>query len=81
MNAALPPDSLICAFGDRHRLEDKPINLQTQPFWNQDAIEQIEKPLHQQCQQGRWNRALQDRCVIVQVEAAQDSMTAFSKRC
>jgi predicted CoA-binding protein len=48
------------------------IALQAQSFWNQNAIEQIEKPLHQQRQQGCWNRALQDRCVIVQVETAQD---------
>ena len=69
-----------CAFGERHRLEDKPIYhvialegivlrtadpLQPQAFRNQNAIEQIEAPLHQQCEQRRRNGALQDCGVIV----------------
>src|SRR5438105_5282469 len=46
--------------------------LQTQPSWNQNAIEQIEKELHQQRQQRRWNCAFQNRDMIVQIESAND---------
>src|SRR5213078_1056128 len=46
--------------------------LDSQSFGNQNAIEHIEKPLHKQCQQCGGNSSLQDRCVIVQIEAAQD---------
>jgi hypothetical protein len=47
MNAALLPNFLSCAFGGGHRLEDKPIHLQTQSSWNQNSIQQIEEPLHE----------------------------------
>src|SRR5207245_8774878 len=50
--------------------EDARHGLDSQPFWNQNAIEQIEKPLYQQRQHSCWNRALQNCCVIVQIKAA-----------
>src|SRR5438874_3300674 len=43
--------------------------LQTQSSWNQNAIEQIEKELHQQRQQRRRNCAFQDRDMIVQIQS------------
>ena len=48
--------------------------LQPQSFWNQDTIEQIEDRLHQQRQDRGRNCALENRCVIVQIEAAQDRL-------
>ena len=44
--------------------------LQTQASWNQNAIEQIEKELHQQRQQRRRNCTFQNRDMIVQVQSA-----------
>ena len=69
---------LICDFGERHRLEDKPIHLQAQPFWNQNTIKQIEKPLDQQREEGCWNRAFKDGYVIVQVKTAQNRLAQAS---
>ena len=48
------------------------ISLQPKSFWNQNAVEQIEERLHQQRQDRGWDRALEDRSVIVQIEAAQN---------
>ena len=42
-----------------------PRSLQAQAFRNQNTIEQIETPLHQQCEQRGWDGALQDCGVIV----------------
>ena len=53
--------------------------LQTQPFWNQDAIKQIENRLHDQREQRRGNRAFQNRDVIVQVEPAQNRFTQAAR--
>ena len=39
--------------------------LQPQSSRNQNAIEQIETPLNEECEQRRRNGALQDCCVIV----------------
>ena len=39
--------------------------LQPKAFRNQNAIQQVEAPLHQQCEQRRWDGALQDCGVIV----------------
>src|SRR6059058_6149397 len=49
--------------------------LQTQAPWNQNAIKQIEKELHQQRQQRRWNRAFQNRDMIVQIQSADNRFT------
>ena len=49
-----------------------------QAFWNQHAIKDVEEPLHQQRQQCRGNSSLQDRCVIVQIKAAQDRLAETS---
>jgi hypothetical protein len=57
VNAAVRP-IIDYAFGGGHRLEDKPIHLQAKPFWNQDAIEQIEEPLHEQREHSCGDRAL-----------------------
>jgi hypothetical protein len=79
MDAAPAAGFLIRAFGDWHRLEDNPIHLQAQPFWNDNAIKQIEKPLDQQREQGCWNRPLKDGYVIVQVKAAQNRLAQASR--
>src|SRR4051794_21962711 len=47
-------------------------HLQPQAFWNQEAIEQIEAPLHEQRQDRGWNCTLQNRNVIVQTQSAED---------
>ena len=58
-----------------------PPNPQT--FRNQNAIEQIEEPLHEQREHGSGNCALQNCDVIVQVESAQDrfAQTAGANQC
>src|SRR5438105_916102 len=55
-----------------HASEDARATLDPQAFWNQNVIEQIEKPLHQQRQKSRRDGAFQNCYVIIQVEAAQD---------
>ena len=52
--------------------------LQSQSFWNQNAIEQIEKPLHKQRKNRRRNRALENSHVIVQIKATQDWLAQTS---
>src|SRR2546423_992567 len=47
-------------------------HLQPQPFWNQEAIQQIETPLNQERQDSSRDRALQNRDVIIQVQAAEN---------
>ncbi len=57
---------LSCAFSDGHRLAAASrFHLQSQAFWNQNAIEQIKDPLDNQGQESGWNRALQDGHVII----------------
>src|SRR6266511_523087 len=46
--------------------------LQPQSFWNENAIEQIKTPLHEQRQHSSGNRTLENGHVIVQVKTAYD---------
>src|SRR5215469_4950295 len=41
-----------------HASENAPATLNSQPLWNQNAIEHIEKPLHNQREHSCRNRAL-----------------------
>ena len=50
--------------GTRQRVSLQ-VDLQSQTLRNQNAIEQIEEPLHDQREHGGGNCALQDRDVIV----------------
>jgi hypothetical protein len=60
---------LAFALGRRWKLAPHAA-LQTQPFRNQNAIEQIENPLYHQCQQRGRNRAFENGGVIVEIQAA-----------
>jgi hypothetical protein len=46
MSAALPPDIRAPGGLFGHRLEDKPIHLDSQSLGNQNAIKRVEEPLH-----------------------------------
>ena len=43
-------------------------------FWDQEPVEKIEAPLHKQREGGSGNGPLQNRGVIVQVQAAQNRL-------
>src|SRR5262249_38432071 len=46
--------------------------LDSQSFWNENAIEQIKTPLHEEREHSSGNRTLENRHVIAQVETAYD---------
>ena len=46
--------------------------LKPQSFGNENAIEQIERPLHEQREHGRRDRTLENGHTIVQAKAAYD---------
>src|SRR5262249_46674647 len=57
---------------------EKSIQLYSQTLGNQNAIKYVEEPLHEQCQQRRGNSSLQNRYVIIQIEAAQNGFAQAS---
>src|SRR5580704_8837691 len=44
--------------------------FEPQSFRDEDAVQSVEEELHQQCEQGSGNRALQNRVVVIQIEPA-----------
>src|ERR1700758_2738926 len=44
--------------------------FEPQTFRDEDAVQSVEEELHQQCEQGSGNCALQNRAVVIQIEAA-----------
>jgi hypothetical protein len=44
--------------------------FEPQTFRNEDAVQTVEEELHQQCEQGSGNCALQNRAVVIQIEPA-----------
>src|SRR5260221_2944770 len=59
-NAALPGPSAVSNFS----------LFEPQTFRNEDAVQTVEEELHQQCEQGSGNCALQNRAVVIQIEPA-----------
>ena len=46
--------------------------LKPQSSWNENAIEQIERPLHEKREHSRRDRTFENGHVVVQVQAAYD---------
>src|SRR6266403_3385417 len=59
-NAALPGMSGVSNFS----------LFEPQTFRDEDAVQSVEEELHQQCEQGSGNCALQNRVVVIQIEPA-----------
>ena len=61
------------------RRRDARVALQSQTFRNQNAVKQVEAPLHNQREERRRNRPFQNRDVIVQIQPAQDWLAVAAR--
>ena len=65
LGAALQSDFILCLRRQAPSRGGEPIHLQAQSFWNENSIEQIKTPLHEQREYSGGNRTLQNGQVIV----------------